>query len=47
MVIGLIQANRDWRRWRTLSEAQKALWFMGGSSLVIDHVRSLDRNRSQ
>jgi len=41
MLIGLIQANRDWRRWRTLSEAQKALWVMGGSSLVmIMFVRS-------
>jgi len=40
-LIGLIQANRDWRRWRTLSEAQKALWFMGSSSLVmIMFVRS-------
>jgi hypothetical protein len=35
LLIGLIQANRDWRRWRTLSEAQKAFWVMGGSSLVI------------
>lgn len=41
MLIGLIQANRDWRRWRTLSEAQKALWVMGGSSLaIIMFVRS-------
>jgi hypothetical protein len=41
MLVGLIQANRDWRRWRTLSEAQKALWVMAGSSLVmIMFVRS-------
>ena len=41
MLVGLIQANRDWRRWRTLSEAQKALWVMGGSSLaMIMFVRS-------
>ncbi len=35
LLIGLAQANRDWRRWRSLSEPQKALWLMGGSSLVI------------
>ena len=35
MVIGLIQANHDWRRWRSLPEAQKALWVMGGTSFVI------------
>ena len=35
MLLGLIQAGRDWRNWRTMSEAQKALWVMGGSSLVV------------
>jgi hypothetical protein len=41
MVVGLIQANHDWRGWRTLPEAQKALWFMGGSTLVvIMYIRS-------
>ena len=41
MLIGLMQAKRDWRHWRTLSEAQKALWVMGGSSLLmIMFVRS-------
>jgi hypothetical protein len=35
MFVGLIQAGHDWRRWRTLSEAQKSLWFMAGSSLVV------------
>jgi hypothetical protein len=35
MLLGLIQANHDWRQWRTLSEAHKALWVMGGSSLVV------------
>ncbi len=41
MLIGLIQANRDWRQWRTLPEEQKALWVMAGSSLLmIMFVRS-------
>jgi hypothetical protein len=41
MVVGLRQAGRDWRQWRSLSEAQKALWFMGGSTLfVIMFIRS-------
>ena len=41
MVVGLIQAGRDWRRWRTLSEAQKAMWVMAGSAFaVIMFVRS-------
>jgi hypothetical protein len=35
LLIGLAQASRDWRRRRTLSEAQKALWVMAGSSLVM------------
>ncbi len=35
MVVGLIQANHDWRRWRALSEAQKAIWFMAGSAFVV------------
>jgi hypothetical protein len=41
MVVGLRQAGRDWRQWRSLSEAQKALWLMGGSTLfVIMCIRS-------
>jgi hypothetical protein len=35
LLIGLAQATCDWRRWRTLSEAQKAFWVMGGSSVFI------------
>lgn len=35
MLIGLLQASHDWRRWRSLPEAQRALWVMGGSCLVI------------
>jgi hypothetical protein len=35
MLVGLIQADRDWRRRRTLPEEQKSLWFMAGSSLAI------------
>jgi hypothetical protein len=35
LLIGLTQASHDWRRWRALSEAQKALWVMCGSTLVI------------
>jgi hypothetical protein len=31
----VMQAKRDWRCWRTLSEAQKALWVMSGSCLVM------------
>lgn len=41
LLIGLAQARHDWRRWRTLSEAQQAFWVMGGSSVVMSlFVRS-------
>ena len=35
MLVGLIQANRDWRQWRKLPEAQKALWLMAGASFAV------------
>lgn len=41
MLVGLIQADSDWRQWRALPEAQKALWFMAGSAFaIIMRVRS-------
>jgi hypothetical protein len=41
LLIGLARASRDWRRWRTLSEAQKAFWVMAGSSVLLSlFVRS-------
>ncbi len=35
MLVGLIQANRDWRQWRKLPEAQQALWLMAGASFAV------------
>jgi hypothetical protein len=33
--VGLLQAKQDWKQWRQTSEAQRALWFMAASALLV------------
>lgn len=33
--VGLLQAKQDWWQWRQTSEAQRALWFMAASALLV------------